>query len=111
ANGFRAPAGGGRVFVFHHALVQDVAYGRLLRRRQRELHAKVAEQAEALYGAGDEAIDLLARHLYLGGGGEKAVAYLARAAERAKRLYANQEAILHLTRLLELAPGDADRQL
>ena len=75
-----AHRGGRRATVaFHHALVQDVAYSRLLRRRRRELHLRVAEAAEALYGAGDDTIDLLARHLYLGEAGAKAVEYLVRA--------------------------------
>ena len=89
--------------VFHHALMQDAAYGRLLRRRRRDLHRRVAEDAEALYGAGDDSIELLARHLYLGEAGPKAVAYLVRAAERAKALFANEEAIVHLERAAEVA--------
>lgn len=98
------------VFVFHHALVQDAAYSRLLRRRRRELHLHVAEAAEALYGSGDHVIDLLARHLYLGGG-RRAGEYLRRAGERAMRLYANAESILHFERALELAPEDAELRL
>ncbi|MDX6369953.1 MAG: hypothetical protein QOG93_1455, partial [Gaiellaceae bacterium] len=96
---------------FHHALVQDVAYGRLLRRRRRELHLRVADVAESLYGAGDDVIDLLARHLYLGGAGEKAVASLVRAGERAARLYANEEAIVHFARAADLVPEDAEIRL
>ena len=88
---------------FHHALVQDVAYSRLLRRQQRDLHRRVAEVAEALYGTGDDVLDLLARHLYLGEAGAKAVDYLVRAGERAKRLFANAEAIVHLARAIEVA--------
>src|SRR5439155_15563644 len=99
-----------RVLAFRHALVQDVAYERLLRRRRRDLHLRVAEQAEALYGAGDDAIDLLARHHYLGGG-PKAVEYLRRAASRAARLYANEEAILHLSRCAQLQPRDLELRL
>jgi adenylate cyclase len=93
--------------VFHHALVQDTAYSRILRKRRRELHLQVAEAAEALYGAGDDSIDLLARHLYLGEAGAKALEYLVRAGERAKRLFANEEAILHLQRAADVAEGDA----
>ncbi len=89
--------------VFHHALVQDVAYSRLLRRARSDLHHRVAEAAESLYGAGDDTIDLLARHLYLGKAGAKALDYLLRAGERAKRLFANDQAILHLGRAVELA--------
>jgi tetratricopeptide (TPR) repeat protein len=97
--------------VFHHALVQDVAYSRLLRKDRRELHLCVAEVAESLYGAGDDTVDLLARHLYLGGAGPRAVPYLVRAGERARSLFANDEAILHFTRVAELAPDDIEAQL
>ena len=92
--------------TFHHALIQDAAYHRLLKRRRRELHLRVAREAEALFGADDDVVDLLARHLYLGGAGEQAVDYLRRAGERARRLYANEEAILHFRRAAELSPGD-----
>jgi adenylate cyclase len=102
----RTDEGGDEAIAFHHALAQDVAYSRMLRRRRQELHRRVAEVAESLYGAGEETIDLLARHLYLGGGGEKAVDYLGRAAERSRRLFANEEAILHLTRAVEVVRGD-----
>src|SRR5437667_8529841 len=61
----RAPDDGVDLYSFHHALVQDVAYSRLLRRHRRDLHRRVAEVAEALYGAGDDVIDLLARQLSL----------------------------------------------
>jgi adenylate cyclase len=97
--------------VFHHALVQDVAYSRLLRKRRRELHLRVADAAESLYGAGDDTVDLLARHLYLGAAGDRAVPYLVRAGQRARSLFANDEAILHLTRAAELAPGDIEIEL
>jgi adenylate cyclase len=94
---------------FHHALVQDVAYSRLLRRHQRTMHRRVAEVAETMYGAGDDVLDLLARHLYLGEAGAKAIDFLVRAGERARRLYANEEAILHFSRAAELAEKELAR--
>lgn len=102
--------------IFHHALIAEVAYGRLLRRRRRELHLRTAQVAEALYGSGDDSIELLARHLYLGDAGEAAIEYLVRAATRAAGLYANDEAIVHLRRAEELAakaaePGDRLRDI
>jgi tetratricopeptide (TPR) repeat protein len=63
-----------------------------------------------MYGSGDHVIDLLARHLYLGDS-DKAAGYLLRAGERAKRLFANEEAILHFKRALELTPSDAETAL
>jgi class 3 adenylate cyclase/tetratricopeptide (TPR) repeat protein len=109
ASGFLDPldGDGDRRLIFHHALVQDVAYSRLLRRKRRDLHRQVADVAEAMYGAGDEIIDLLARHLYLGEAGAKAIDYLVRAGERARTLFANDEAIVHLRRAAEVAGADS----
>lgn len=98
-----------RRVLFHHALINEVAYGRLLRRRRRELHRRTAEVAEALYGSGDESIELLARHLYLGAAGPKAIDYLVRASRRAGTLFANDGAIVHLRRAAELARTEPQR--
>ena len=110
ARGFldRVPADGEETLAFHHALVQDVAYARLLRRQRRDLHRQVADVAEAMYGSGDDVVDLLARHLYLGEAGAKAIDYLVRAGERALGLYANEEAIVHFGRAAELADREPD---
>jgi adenylate cyclase len=96
--------------VFHHALVQEVAYSRILRKHRRDVHHRTAVAAEAIYGAGDDAIDLLARHLYLGEAGPKAVEYLIRAGRRSRALYANEEALLHFSRAAEVtrALGEAN---
>lgn len=92
--------------TFHHALIQEVAYNRLLRKHRRSIHLKVAEAAERLYGDREDFVGLQARHLYLGGAGAKAVGFLMRAGERARRLFANEEAALHFERAAELAPDD-----
>ncbi len=104
----RAEQDGDAAVVFHHALVQDAAYSRLLRRRRRELHLHVADAAEALYGSGDHVIGLLARHRYLGGD-QKAVDYLLRAGKRSKAFFANEEAIVHFGRAVELARRAPER--
>jgi class 3 adenylate cyclase/tetratricopeptide (TPR) repeat protein len=102
---------GAEVVLFHHALILDAAYARLLRRTRREMHLRVAEVGEKLYGVSDSNLDLLARHYYLGGAGEKAVHFLVRAGERDKRLFANDEAILSFSRAVELAPENAGIKL
>jgi class 3 adenylate cyclase/tetratricopeptide (TPR) repeat protein len=93
---------------FHHALIQEVAYARLLRRHQKDLHLKVADAAEQLYGSGDDVIDVLARHLFLADAGAKAIDALIRASQRARRLFANSEALLQLGRAAELARKHPD---
>ena len=96
--------------TFHHALLHDVVYRRILRKRRRRLHRKVADTGRRLYGEGDETVDLLAQHLYLAEAGEEALPPLLRAGSRAERLYANDAAVLHLSRALEVleqhAPAD-----
>ncbi|MGI8808961.1 MAG: AAA family ATPase [Acidimicrobiales bacterium] len=104
--GFLDRTAGEDVVVFHHPLVQETAYGRLLRRQRVRLHLQVAEAAETLYGAGEDSLALLARHLYLGAS-PKALDYLVRAAATAKRLFANDEAIVHLRRAAEVGERDA----
>jgi hypothetical protein len=75
-------------------LVQDVAYSRLLRRRRRELHRR--SRSPRPLRRGEDTIDLLARHS-ISARRQKAVATLLRAVPQSasKRLYANEEAILH----------------
>jgi adenylate cyclase len=107
--GMLEPAADGRV-AFSHALLQDVVYGRLLRKRRRELHRRVAETAVRMYGDADDVVGLLARHLYLADAREQAVEPLLRAGRRAASLYAHDEAAVHLERALEvLGPADPRR--
>src|SRR5207247_11008952 len=48
---------------FSHALIQEVAYGSLLKRRRRELHAAAAAAIEDLWGERiDEYLGILAHH-------------------------------------------------
>ena len=101
------PVVGEQRLMFHHALISEVAYSRILRRRRRELHRRAAEVAEGLYGSSDESIELLARHLYLGAAGPKAIDYLVRASRRAAALFANEGAIVHLGRAAELARAES----
>lgn len=88
--------------TFHHALLNDVAYGRLLRKNRRALHRRVADVGRVLYGDSDLTVDLLARHLYLAEAGEEAVDPLLRAGRRAARLFANDAAALHLEQAVEV---------
>jgi class 3 adenylate cyclase/tetratricopeptide (TPR) repeat protein len=106
-------------FIFKHALVQDAAYGTLLRRRRQELHARIAtvlqeqfavdEEQPALAG---EHAALLAHHWLRAEDREKALRFTLRAAEQAGRIYACPEAINHYWQalsLLEQMPQAAKR--
>jgi predicted ATPase len=90
-------------YLFKHALVQDAAYGTLLRSRRRELHARVAAVLEQhfadLVGRQPE---LLAHHLTGAGETERAVDQWLKAGRHAAARLAHVEAIAHLERGLGL---------
>ena len=71
-------------YTFKHGLTHDVAYRSLLRARRRDLHARIAEAIERLYGDRlAEQVERLAEHALRGGLREKAVQYLRQAGGKA----------------------------
>ncbi len=105
----RAPPRRAPVYVFKHALIQEVAYASLPESGRRALHAAAGRALETLYGGRlEEAYDSLAYHYSKTDDSAKAVEYLTRSAERAARSYAHeeavhglQEAVAHVGRLPE----------
>jgi predicted ATPase len=99
---FRQGAPPHTTYLFKHALVQDTAYGTLLRSDRQQLHARIAEVVERRF---PERItrepELLAHHLTEARQIERAIGYWLKAGERAAERSANLEAIRHLTRGLE----------
>jgi len=88
-------------YVFKHALVQETAYGSLLKSRRRELHRRVAEVLLARFPEiADGQPELLAHHHTEAGDFEPAVAAWQRAAEPAFARSALQEAAAHYTSAL-----------
>jgi tetratricopeptide (TPR) repeat protein len=80
-------------YLFRHALVQDAAYGSLLKQERRELHGRVGEALETLYpDRKDELAPVLAMHFEQAGDTEKAIDYFAAGAQHALRQNAIQEA-------------------
>ncbi len=106
----------GERFDFTHDRIREVAYGRLLRERQRALHARIADVMERLYADRlAEQVERLAHHAARGELGEKAVGYLRQAGAKAFANSAHTDALAYFTRALELlgklAPGGArDRE-
>jgi DNA-binding response OmpR family regulator/class 3 adenylate cyclase/predicted ATPase len=90
-------------YIFKHALVQDAAYGTMVRSKRQQLHSRIAD---ALMDGFPETVEtqpeLMAYHLAQAGLAEKATEYLRKAGQRAIEHSANAEAIGHLTRALEL---------
>jgi len=91
------------LYRFRHHLFQHYLYHNLDAMERAYLHEAVGLALEALYGEQTEQVAVqLARHFEQAGLTEKAVTYLLQAGKRAGRLSANEEAIGHLSRGLEL---------
>jgi predicted ATPase len=88
-------------YLFKHALVQDAAYGTLLREPRRALHARIAETLECqLTELVENQPELLARHFTEAGLVEKAVGLWGIAGQRSLARSFLQEATAQLTRSL-----------
>ena len=102
-------------YLFKHILVQETTYGSLLKNDRKRLHLAVGDALEQAYPEQlDELAPLLGNHFQEAGDDERALAYFTRAGDRAARVFANAEAILHLTRAIDIAaqlPHIADDEL
>jgi predicted ATPase len=93
-------------YMFKHALIQDVAYESLLRRRRQALHEAIAEAIEALEGERVAAqVSILAYHYARSLRQGKAFTYALLAGDEAVRLHARTEAMTHYLQALTLARG------
>ncbi len=91
------------LYLFKHALVQDAAYGSLLRARRRQLHARVAAVLEQHFpDLTERQPELLARHCTEAGLIEPAIVFWRRAGAVSLTRSAHREAIGHFGRALEI---------
>jgi predicted ATPase len=73
-------------YLFKHALVQDAAYGTLLREPRRALHARIAQTLESQFAEiAESQPELLARHCTEAGLIEKAAGLWGKAGQRSLR--------------------------
>jgi class 3 adenylate cyclase/predicted ATPase len=106
---FRQGVPPGARYLFKHALVQDAAYGTLLREPRRALHARIAETLENQFKEiAESQPEILARHFTEAGLIAKAAGLWGKAGQRSLALSALVEAVAQLTRALqqiETLPG------
>jgi class 3 adenylate cyclase/predicted ATPase len=89
-------------YLFKHALVQDAAYGTLLREPRRALHARIAETlAREFADIAESQPDLLAHHCTEAGLIEKAASLWGKAGQRSLDRSALIEAVAQFTRSLD----------
>jgi tetratricopeptide (TPR) repeat protein len=92
------------VYMFKHALTQDVAYNSLLIQRRQELHGLIGQAIEELYADRlTEQYEVLAYHFAQGEQWAKALEYLCKAADKAAQTFANREALALYDQALEAA--------
>jgi predicted ATPase len=84
-------------YIFKHALIQDVAYGSLLRSTRQQVHQQIARQLETRFPDTVEAHpELLAHHYTEAGLVESAIPYWQQAGQYAMQRSAYIEAEKHL---------------
>ena len=89
-------------YLFKHALVQDAAYGTLLREPRRALHARIASTLESQFTEITETRpELLARQCTEAGLLEKAAGLWGKAGQRSMERFALIEAVAQFTRALD----------
>ena len=105
-------------YLFKHALVQDAAYGTLLRSPRRALHARIARAYESGFPEVVHAQpELVAHHFTEAGVNDAAIEYWERAGDLAMARSGHTEAIHHFSVALDLLskfaekPGRAAKEL
>ena len=89
-------------YLFKHALVQEAAYGTLLRQPRRALHARIADTLENQFAyIAEGQPEVLARHCTEAGLIDKAAALWGKAGLRSQARSALKEATEQLTRALD----------
>jgi predicted ATPase/class 3 adenylate cyclase len=99
----RTRGGRRRRWTFTQALMQEVAYQSLLVRRRAELHGRIGRAILASVGGHPERLEdleALGHHLSMAGERLEGARYLMAAGDRARRVYANDDAVRHYERAL-----------
>lgn len=96
-----------KIYAFRQQTTQEVAYQTLLHSQRQQLHQAVAE---ALAQQQPEAVAAIAHHAYLAELWPLSMQYNLLAGERARQLYANQQAIAFFQKALRSAQALPDTQ-
>ncbi len=89
-------------YAFSHHLVHAAVYAAIPEPARRRRHALVARSTEALYADRPDLAFEIARHYDRAGDAERAATAYTEAARHARALFANEEALAHAERGLEL---------
>ncbi|MBF0136159.1 MAG: tetratricopeptide repeat protein [Magnetococcales bacterium] len=91
-------------YSFRNILIQESIYSTLLQKKLKEMHAAVAGVIEELYSSRlEDHYEILARHYQRAGERERALDFLVRSGLKAKKAYANPDAVIYFNQAIELA--------
>ena len=88
-------------YEFKHALVQDAAYGSMLKSTRQRVHARIGEALAVDPVAKEHEPEVVARHYLRGGMAVKAIPFAVSAGKRALAASAHLEAIEHFSTALD----------
>ena len=93
-------------YRFSEDIIREIIYGQINKVKLRRYHKAVGERLLSLHKDRiKEVVEELSHHFYLSGDKEKAIEYSMIAADRAKNVYANQDAIRFYTWAIESTKG------
>jgi tetratricopeptide (TPR) repeat protein len=92
-----------RVYMFKHAMIQEVTYGRLLRKERQEIHQQIGEAIERLFPDRlSEHYETLALHFSQTGSVGKTVEYMIRSGEKTLGRYAVEDSHRYFQKAFDL---------
>ena len=92
-------------YSFRNVLIQESVYGAMLLKKRKALHLQVAQQVEHLFLNNlEEQAELLGYHYHLAEEWKPAYVHLVASGLKAKRAFANEEAVRAFSRALSAAP-------
>ncbi len=93
-------------YSFKHIMTREAAYDTLAYAKRRDLHCRTGAYIETtMKNRREELLGLLSHHYFQGGDYEKALVYSVEAGDKARKVYANEEAIEFYTRAIEAYEG------
>ena len=96
-------------WVFHHVLIQEVAYTTVPKATRRTVHQQVAQALEEqLSDSTTFLYPLIAYHYEKGNQAEKAITYLTKAGQQAAAQFANDDAVTYFNKALSLLDAQSN---
>jgi len=94
-------------YIFKHVVIRDVAYNALLRSTRQEIHGKIGELIEEKHSDRlSEVYNILAYHYEHSGNYTKAIRFALGAADAAKSIYANKDAVHYYEKAISMLEMD-----